>query len=511
MSTVLINQVNVTLPSDQVYLFAETNNGSVVYKYKYAGSNGDVTGTISESVMTALGVRVSSLPVLVYKTDFLLKLGVNYVAINDIVVANKAYQEVIDIIQTNKVDKCDFLTKLGVIDTRISSLECQEVIDNSSDVIDIQLLKDGMHYKYTKSIRGDIVIENIEKGFRGSSVVFTAIDKVVTNPMSSITIHLEDDGARDCDVEDYKVTISLGLSSTGTSVTDAVFDTYLSGCATPDGSENDCNYSYNCQFNTESNRWEITGSWDRTVVPELVETKIRYVKLANTNNTEAPNYTDVVIPFTWVQDPEDWVGEITHNGPSTGTDYGDVVLELAVMDGGSSWGIRDDVENEYLKCSWDGNDPYDISNTFWSTEHELLTPITYNGTQYSFFMEIWDETQTSGGESEAYSETSDTVVIAYGPTGTTNLLDVEWSFNSNFQSVLPSGLYDEWMGYTTRYSAETSSITVDSESAPNTPHLNIPSVTISGVTTLVGGKSYILSVYNGLIVVAEVRPGSNGL
>ena len=516
MSTVLINSVSVPLPSNQVYLFSESNNGMPVYKYKYAGVNGDVVGTIDESFLSILGIKPSSLPVLMYKSDFLSRLSLQYSIIEDMfVVACKPYWEILTNMQLQKADKYDFLTKIGVVDTRVASLESREIVDNSSTSINIQSLADGANYRYTQPIVGDITVSAVERGLRGSSITFRTVVSSTSPVVNQVGLYLVKWGALDAgvgDPDEYIDRYVLSLTNPNDLLINHVFRLELEGQEQPWGGHGDGggdNYTYTCSFSDTNNRWEIYCHREFFVYDEGY-TEGNVIK-TRTFHFMDDNDDDVYITLIWDQDPGGWTSETTHHGEEefgsyTGNVYG----------GGAGWGLFQ-YGDPIITCSWDdADDPYSIESDFWTTEHTV--DFGHEGHHCVTFVGVEDNESTEEGEwydASYWDELSG--LVAYGNTNETILESVTWTFDNNAYDYLPGGWDDLYCIYGTRYSFNSgddyydSSIYTERSEIPNQPHLDFPDMTVVGSTNIVGGKSYVISVYNRMLIVAEVTPGTNGL
>ena len=122
MSTVdTMEPTTFTVPSGQALLYTEVSGSETLYKYKLSSG---ATGTVSTAILTALGVKVSELPVLIYRTNLLACLNESFATVAELTIATgtKASIDYIKKIAATKVSKSDFLTRMALTPTK-SDLE----------------------------------------------------------------------------------------------------------------------------------------------------------------------------------------------------------------------------------------------------------------------------------------------------------------------------------------------------------------------------------------------------
>lgn len=274
MSTVVtIDSTALELEAGKAYLFADNSGVETLYKYQLASGT---TGNINTGVLTALGVDVDSLPVIVYQADLLNCLNEIISSVDGVTVAhsNKAAASVEYVKRSvsTKLDKSEYLTKTAVIEQKISDLETNGGGSGGTTVVESGItevyntvdtsaslsVEDGKCYRFQQPLT-QLTVTNVARGLKGSSIMFVcANNTTVVSDVTQVVI-----GASNIynSAEQYSWSIpATSLVATGT---DRVFTKSFEGPepGTDEGIRSEtASWVYTCSFNTANNRWEIYGT-----------------------------------------------------------------------------------------------------------------------------------------------------------------------------------------------------------------------------------------------------------
>lgn len=294
MSTVVtIDSTALELEAGKAYLFADNSGAETLYKYQLASGT---TGNITTSVLTALGVSVDSLPVIVYQADLLRCLNETISSVDGVTIANdgkaSASVEYVKRSVSNKLDKAEFLTKTAVMEKRIADLEgdddgsptpggttapssITEIYDTTNTTATVAV-EDGKCYRFKQPL-ANLVVSSVERGLVGSSMLFKCQNRAGLADPTVVKIGAYGHWYYNSDnefVDNYTAPhewslVPVDMTATGTNrVYRASFtgkdpgieDPNNQGCA---GGINTTNADWvlECKFDTTANRWQITGSY----------------------------------------------------------------------------------------------------------------------------------------------------------------------------------------------------------------------------------------------------------
>ena len=140
MSTVdTMDPTTFTVPSGQALLYTEVSGSETLFKYKLSSGT---TGTVNAAILTALGVKVADLPVLIYQTDLLACLNESFATVADLTIATgaKASIDYVKKMAATKVNKSDYLTRMAQTPT-VTDMETS--LSTKADQSDVESALDG--------------------------------------------------------------------------------------------------------------------------------------------------------------------------------------------------------------------------------------------------------------------------------------------------------------------------------------------------------------------------------
>ena len=301
MSTVVtIDSTALELEAGKAYLFADNSGVETLYKYQLASGT---TGNITTGVLTALGVSVDSLPVIVYQADLLRCLNETISSVDGVTVANdgkaSASVEYVKRSVSNKLDKAEFLTKTAVMEKKIADLEengggssnpgstpapsSVTEIYNTTDTTATVAVEDGKCYRYKLPL-SSLVVSSVERGLTGSSMLFKCQNRSSLADPSVVKIgafghwYYNDDNEfvnNYTAPHEWTMAVVDGTVAGTARVYEASFTGADPGIEDPNnaghvgGVQSDsASWLLRCAFNTTANRWQITGSYSYTIPGE---------------------------------------------------------------------------------------------------------------------------------------------------------------------------------------------------------------------------------------------------
>ena len=300
MSTVVtIDSTAFELEAGKAYLFADNSGAETLYKYQLASGT---TGNINTGVLTALGVKVADLPVIVYQADLLNSLNETISSVDGVTVANdgkgSASVEYVKRSVSTKLEKAEFLTKTAVMEKKIADLEENggsntpgqspaepsiTEIYNTTDTTAQVAVTDGTCYRYKLPL-SSLVVSSVERGLKGSSMLFKCQNRSALADPSAVKIgalghwYYNDDNEfvnNYTAPHEWTMAVVDGTVSGTARVYEASFTGDDPGIEDPNNSghvggvqSDSASWLLRCAFNTTANRWQITGSYSYTLPGE---------------------------------------------------------------------------------------------------------------------------------------------------------------------------------------------------------------------------------------------------
>ena len=301
MSTVVtIDSTAFELEAGKAYLFADNSGAETLYKYQLASGT---TGNINTGVLTALGVKVADLPVIVYQADLLNCLNETISSVDGVTVANdgkgSASVEYVKRSVSTKLEKAEFLTKTAVMEKKIADLEENggsgtpgsqspagpsiTEIYNTTDTTAQVAVTDGTCYRYKLPL-SSLVVSSVERGLKGSSMLFKCQNRSSLADPSVVKIgalghwYYNDDNEfvnNYTAPHEWTMAVVDGTVSGTARVYEASFTGDDPGIEDPNNSghvggvqSDSASWLLRCAFNTAANRWQITGSYSYTLPGE---------------------------------------------------------------------------------------------------------------------------------------------------------------------------------------------------------------------------------------------------
>lgn len=542
MSTVVtIDSTALELEAGKAYLFADNSGAETLYKYQLASGT---TGNITTGVLTALGVAVESLPVIVYQADLLRCLNETISSVDGVTVANdgksSASVEYVKRSVSNKLDKADFLTKTAVIEKKIADLEegggsstpgteqpaasgITEIYDTASTTATLNV-EDGKCYRFKQPL-GRLIVNSIERGTIGSTIMFTCTDAVNVIKATSVVIggygykyNSEPSGGG----FDEEFSIELVADSLVTTGINRRYSASFIGKdpgVNPTGARSDsANWTYTCYYSTSANRWEISAQC--TYVEQVSNGRL----VVGVSNSSATGTVELDAVYDYPLDYTYYTGATVLYRNNT---YNLSFVSYRVENTGESGfalitGTATTLyENNGVYTDASGN-PVVFHTKIDGTNYGYLAlrdfidggvvgvsdePININGVIY--------DTVTSLASIDA-TYTSDELfgIFAYGETSVEDISEVEWTIDGGYE-FLPSGVCDidedNPLGSPYR---RNEFVRITDSTTLSDPVVQFPGTIhrpkTAPVQTFVKGSSYVVNFWNNIMTVAELELGSGG-
>lgn len=371
---------------------------------RYRLSNG-VTGSISDNILSIFGIRnTSALPKLVNQSDLLVYLSTQIADMTNLISAthkkHHASTEFINLSLKNKANRIESIennqssiSRDKALVEMINENTMSEDYDTTSYTASISRLTDGKCYRYKNPLQS-LIIASVERGLKGSAVMFTAGNISSNVPATSINIGAwKLTGLDDAEWELIREKVSWNLpcvnlsdsgqnrvyrlATTGYIGYDATKTLFGFGNGDYPGynTQQTANYTFECKcYPTVSaaatpyaptgargtNRWMITSTYSYVVNGVTKTTGPLVFAYANANDVE--NVQDV----TWVVND----GEGSLTSVYDGTSF----LDFSNINGGYSGfaveGQKRDWYRYYIKLT-DAEDKFLVSSGD-ATEYDVI-------------------------------------------------------------------------------------------------------------------------------------------
>ena len=546
MSTVVtIDSTAFELEAGKAYLFADNSGAETLYKYQLASGT---IGNITTGVLTALGVKVADLPVIVYQADLLNSLNETISSVDGVTVANdgkgSASVEYVKRSVSTKLEKAEFLTKTAVMEKKIADLEENggsgtpgsqspagpsiTEIYNTTDTTAQVAVTDGTCYRYKLPL-SSLVVSSVERGLKGSSMLFKCQNRSALADPSVVKIgalghwYYNDDNEfvnNYTAPHEWTMAVVDGTVSGTARVYEASFTGDDPGIEDPNNSghvggvqSDSASWLLRCAFNTAANRWQITGSYSYTLPGE----DLFIVTLATANGQT------VDVPLT---KQDEFSGEACILYRNADWDLSLVAYDIGYQEYYGTALIKGSFyysPNMGAYPSFWSNVLVDFPNAWMNGMNTVLnsnksafdnnTTVTHGGVTYNTLSNSnsashWCYTETSVG-----STVSDTGVIMQADVGVTEIGTDTWAAVDG-GAYLPGGYGANEAGSGGDGlvpSLRNAYVDISQNTISLPPSITFPA-SLNKIEDKVfeANKAYFVSFWNNLLTIKEVTLGSTG-